>query len=70
MAPDDEDVDEDKRINTLRKRDHMLESLLVLLNSAAALGVGPKPKDLGKQWEEPTFVMGNVPGVRKGILKG
>uniref|UniRef100_A0A0B6ZCN1 Cilia- and flagella-associated protein 157 n=1 Tax=Arion vulgaris TaxID=1028688 RepID=A0A0B6ZCN1_9EUPU len=69
-APDDEDIDEDTMINNLRKRDHMLESLLVLLNSAAALGVGPKPKELGKQWEDATPVMGNVPGVRKGILKG
>ncbi|CAG5115506.1 unnamed protein product [Candidula unifasciata] len=69
-SPDDEDLDEDKTITNLRKRDHMLESLLVLLNSAAALGIGPKPKDLGKQWEEPSPVMGNVPGVRKGILKG
>ena len=33
------------------KRDNMLEHLLIILNSAAAIGIGPAPQDMGKQFE-------------------
>lgn len=67
-SPDDEDLDEDRKISNLQKRDHMLENLLVILNGAASLGLGPKPSQLGKQWPEQTEVKGNAP--RKGLFSG
>jgi len=69
-SPDDEDLDEDRKISNLQKRDHMLENLLVILNSAAALGLGPQPSKLGKQWPDQTEVKGSVPGHKKGLFAG
>ena len=68
-APDDECLDEEAKIQNLLKRDHMLESLLVLLNSAAAMGIGPNPSQLGKQWGEATL-SGTIPGTNQGIAPG
>ncbi|GFS18027.1 cilia- and flagella-associated protein 157 [Elysia marginata] len=68
-SPDEECLDEEVKIQHLLKRDHMLENLLVLLNSAAAMGIGPHPSQLGKQWEEPTPA-GTIPGQGHGIVKG
>jgi hypothetical protein len=46
----------------VEKRKYMLENLLTLLNSAAAINIGPKPKDFNsegyqrpKTTEYPTF---------------
>ncbi|GFO48575.1 cilia- and flagella-associated protein 157 [Plakobranchus ocellatus] len=68
-APDDDTLDEEAKIQNLLKRERMLENLLTLLNSAAALGIGPNPSDLGKQWEEPTPA-GRFPGSSQGMMKG
>jgi len=70
-SPDEEDLDEDRKISNLQKRDHMLENLLLILNSAAELGIGPHPSQLGKQWPEQTEVQSG--GIGKGkaaILSG
>lgn len=54
----------------------MLENLLVLLNSAAALGLGPKPGSLGRSKEEKRILSaskmpGSSGGIRRGyVLKG
>lgn len=68
-SPDEEYLDEEVKIQNLLKRDHMLENLLVLLNSAAAMGIGPNPSQLGKQWEEPTPAK-SLPGQGLGIGRG
>lgn len=60
-------------MDELEERDNMLENLLVILNSAAAVGVGPSPLEFIKQDEliyrtksrENTF-----PGSGKGFQKG
>ncbi|CAL1529656.1 unnamed protein product [Lymnaea stagnalis] len=63
--------DEMQQINSIYKRDHMLENLLVLLDSAANLGIGPKHNELGKQISDHKFQAGsNLPGARQGIQKG
>ena len=58
----------------MEKRDNMLENLLVLLNSAAALGIGPKASDLGKQSESPESPRvrsaSQMPGSGQGIRRG
>ena len=62
-------TDEERKINNMQKRDNMLENLLNILNSAAALGLGPVPGELGKQWPEQTEVQGGVGG-KKGLFAG
>ena len=66
-----EDADESP-YDVVEKRDNMLENLLVLLNSAAALGVGPTPKEFGKVPAPPqrSKTMSPMPGSGKGIRKG
>lgn len=56
-------------MNEVERRDNMLEHLLIILNSAAALGVGPKPGDIGKQYTMRKKSAGEMPG-KKGIKKG
>ena len=53
----------------MERRDNMLEYLLVILNSAAAIGVGPQPGELGKQYKVRQKSAGELPG-KKGIKKG
>ena len=58
----------------MEKRDSMLENLLVLLNSAAALGVGPAPADFSRR-PKPEAVrrartISPMPGSGKGIRRG
>ena len=52
----------------------MLENLLVLLNSAASLGLGPLAGDLGKTKEQERMVRprtdSKMPGSGKGIRRG
>lgn len=58
-------------MNETERRDHMLEQLLILLNSAAAVGLGPDPGDLGKQYEETTQKITRLPvSGSKAIQKG
>jgi hypothetical protein len=47
----------------------MLEYLLILLNSAAAIGVGPQPGEIGKQFVVRKKSAGEMPG-KQGIRKG
>ena len=58
----------------MEKRDNMLENLLVLLNSAASLGLGPQAGDLGKTKEKEQMVRAHtdskMPGFGKGIRRG
>lgn len=59
----------------MEKRDNMLENLLVLLNSAASIGVGPSPGDLGtsqpQAWGSPRKGSASkMPGSGKGIRRG
>jgi len=68
-SPDDDEMEEDHKITNMQKRDNMLENLLNILNSAAALGLGPVPGEMGKQWPEQTEVQGGVGG-KKGLFAG
>ncbi|XP_013382164.1 cilia- and flagella-associated protein 157 isoform X1 [Lingula anatina] len=65
--------DEDHRVdlNEVEKRDNMLEHLLVILNSAAALGVGPDPSAMGKQFKmERSRSASEMPGSKLGFRRG
>ena len=69
-----EDVEETE-YEQAEKRDIMLHNLLILLNSAAALGLGPPAEDMGRQHpEEPSAVRAHsaskMPGSGKGIRRG
>jgi len=65
-----EDEEESRSdLNEMERRDNMLEYLLVILNSAAAIGVGPQPGELGKQFKVRQKSAGEMPG-KKGIKKG
>ena len=63
----DEDARDD--LNEVERRDHMLESLLTILSSAAALGLGPPPGDMGKQFQTRKKSAGEHPG-KIGIKRG
>ena len=58
----------------MEKRDNMLENLLVLLNSAASLGLGPQAGELGKTRDQDRVVRprtdSKMPGSGKGIRRG
>ena len=79
-----EDVEESP-YDKVEKRDNMLESLLVLLNSAAAVGVGPTPGAFAQQLEDcdddddeeeeeerdrRPISSSKIPGSGKGIMRG
>lgn len=60
----------------MEKRDNVLEHLLIILNSAAALGVGPHPSDFRKEEAmEKLFVKrravspSSIPGSGKGLKR-
>lgn len=58
-------------INEIERRDNMLENILLILNSAAAIGVGPQMKELGI--EEKTIrrkSASKMPGSEGGIKRG
>ncbi|KAL8596770.1 hypothetical protein ACOMHN_053866 [Nucella lapillus] len=67
-SPEDGEEETEDSMNAVERRNHMLEQLLVLLNSAAAVGLGPDPADLGKQYEEMPQHITRLPG--SGIRKG
>lgn len=56
-------------MNDVERRDNMLEHLLILLNSAAALGIGPQPGEIGKRYQVRQKSAGEMPG-KRGIKKG
>ncbi len=62
-------------IERMEKRDNMLENLLILLNSAASIGLGPSLGDMGPQqqaWGSPhkRSPASKMPGSGKGIRRG
>ncbi|XP_041368419.1 cilia- and flagella-associated protein 157-like [Gigantopelta aegis] len=66
IKPDEEGED----LSDIERHDQMLEHLLILLNSAAAVGVGPCPSELGKQYEERTIRSpSRIPGSGKGLRR-
>jgi len=67
----DEDLEESP-YDIIEKRDNMLENLLILLNSAAALGVGLNPSVFSNPMDEPARPRScsTVPGSGKGLRKG
>lgn len=69
-TPDDGEEEGEDAMNEVERRDHMLEQLLNLLNSAAAVGLGPDPGDLGKQFEETSQKITHMPGSQRSIRKG
>ena len=67
MQPEDEDEEE---MSDIERHDLMLEHLLILLNSAAAIGVGPSPAELGRQYEHRTVRSpSKIPGSGKGLRR-
>ena len=56
--------DEDPMFEVAEKRDNLLENLLVILNSAAALGVGPAMGEFSRPAKKTS-----VPGSGKGLRK-
>uniref|UniRef100_A0A2C9KQH8 Cilia- and flagella-associated protein 157 n=1 Tax=Biomphalaria glabrata TaxID=6526 RepID=A0A2C9KQH8_BIOGL len=72
-----DDVDESEETNTsdnigtdvVYGREHMLEKLLVLMDSAANLGIGPNPDELGKRQLSSVGTLSNSPSTKKGIIK-
>ena len=56
-------------MNDVERRDNMLEHLLMLLNSAAAMGIGPQPGEIGKQYQVRKKSASEMPG-KRGIKRG
>ncbi|XP_025112375.1 cilia- and flagella-associated protein 157-like [Pomacea canaliculata] len=52
----------DTSLTDVEQRNHLLQQLLMLLNSAASAGLGPKPGELGKQYEETSHAIIRMPG--------
>jgi len=53
--------------DVIGKRENLLENLLVLLNSAADLGVGPSIVELGPRLEEGVNVTSSARGLKNGL---
>ncbi|XP_061169615.1 cilia- and flagella-associated protein 157-like [Saccostrea echinata] len=64
-----DDTESEDGYNEIEKRDNMLENLLILLNSAAAIGVGPQPEEFGK-YEMRQKSASEMPGSKQGIKRG
>ena len=65
-----EDVEESP-YDIIEKRDNMLENLLILLNSAAAVGVAPAPAEFAEKGEGTRPKSSSqIPGSGKGIRRG
>ena len=52
----------------IEKRDNLLENMLVLLNSAAVIGMGPNPEVFGSNYTQRPRTS-EYPGSGKGIRK-
>ncbi|CAC5417179.1 Cilia- and flagella-associated protein 157 [Mytilus coruscus] len=66
----DEEPEGDGELNEIERRDNMLENLLIILNSAAAIGVGPQLGELGKQYKIRQRSASKMPGSEGGIKRG
>ena len=66
----EEDEEQEDDMNDIEQRNHMLEQLLTVLNSAAAVGLGPDPGDLGKQYKETAQQITRLHGSNMGLRKG
>lgn len=66
----EEDEEQEDNMNDIERRNHMLEQLLTVLNSAAAVGLGPDPGDLGKQYKETAQQITRLHGSNMGLRKG
>ena len=60
--------EDEREWSNIEKRDHMLEHLLILLNSAASLGFGPNPNKFASSFV-PRPLTSEFPGSGKGIRK-
>ena len=69
MQKTEPDEDAKEELNEVERRDNMLENLLMILNSAAVMGVGPLPGDMGKQFQTRKRSAGETPG-KNGLKKG
>lgn len=54
--------------SNIEKRDNLLENMLILLNSAAAVGLGPNPEVFGANYTQRPRTS-EYPGSGKGIRK-
>lgn len=71
--PDKESTSGPMNLEEVEKRDNMLEHLLVILNSAAAIGVGPSPESFIPQEDEVYRTKSRdamYPGSGKGLKRG
>ncbi len=59
-------------LDKVTERDNMLENLLVILNSAAAIGVGPSPGDFlaEEEMKYRTKSGSTIPGSRRSLRTG
>ncbi|XP_048774461.2 cilia- and flagella-associated protein 157-like [Ostrea edulis] len=69
MLKKSDETESEDGYNDIEKKDNMLENLLILLNSAAAIGIGPQPEDFGR-YEMPQKSASEMPGSRQGIKRG
>lgn len=71
--PDEEPIMEGEmtEINEIERRDNMLENILLILNSAAAIGVGPQMNEFGVgQTVIRKKSASKIPGTEGGIKRG
>ena len=71
--PTKESITGPMNLEEVEKRDNMLEHLLVILNSAAAIGIGPSPESFIRPEEEfyrTKSREGMYPGSGKGLKRG
>lgn len=64
-----DDTESESGYNDIEKKDNMLENLLILLNSAAAIGIGPQPEEFGK-YEMRQKSASEMPGSKQGLKRG
>ncbi|KAK7504495.1 hypothetical protein BaRGS_00004361 [Batillaria attramentaria] len=60
----------EEELSDVERRDHMLEQLLNILNSAAAVGLGPDPAILGKQFNQTGAPPVRMPTSARAFRKG
>ena len=62
---------EESPFDIIEKRDNMLENLLVLLNSAVIIGVGPPPAEFGTSSSDVRLISPpRMPGTASGLREG
>lgn len=60
-------------INEIERRDNMLENILLVLNSGAAIGVGPQMREFGKgdkvvRKRSASRIPGSEGGIKRGFV--